>query len=104
MPQKNCPNCGSRLAKNALNRCTKCNCKIPASTTAVNANFIKTKASKQIILNPKFCSSCGSKTAKEALACPSCGQPFIQNNVHVDPDEGFWIFLLIFIVFLLIIW
>jgi len=105
MINKSCPNCGSKLSNKALNRCSKCNCKIPSSASAFKTDVYEHKQAKQIILYPKFCSSCGSKAAKEAHACPSCGQPFInQDSFGVNSDDSFWVFWVILIILIFILW
>ena len=100
-----CPNCKFKQSVK-LKRCKKCNCRLHAEGSNYRSNkIVNTKSySDQIILEGKFCSSCSNKIAKEAEHCPKCGQPFVSSNNHIESsDEGLWLFLFIFFIFLIIL-
>lgn len=100
-----CPNCKSKQSVHSK-RCKKCNCRLDAVSSHFGKHSIsKAKSSSgQIILDGKFCSSCSTKIAKEAKHCPKCGQPFVSSSNHIESyDDGFWFFLLVFFIFLIII-
>jgi len=100
-----CPNCKSKQSAHSK-RCKKCNCRLHAGASHDGkVNISKAKSSSgQIILDGKFCSSCSTKIAKEAKNCPKCGQPFVFSSNHIESsDDGFWLFLLVFFIFLIIL-
>jgi ribosomal protein L40E len=99
-----CPNCKFTQSAHSK-RCKKCNCRLDAGGSHYRKlNSAKAKSSSvQIILDGKFCSSCRAKIAKEATHCPKCGKPFVSSNNNIESsDEGFWLFLLVFFIFLII--